>query len=199
MTTFWQEHQVGGPYSTYDESLGALKERVDQYPDLLKLMPVRFPGLRILDFGCGPGHDTILFLNHGAAHVFFADVSWQALQTTNDRLVMHGLRDQATALFADDDLPNVHHIHCAGVLHHMHDPLGALGRLRQVSNSLRVMVYDGEKSEHSQSLVPITEWWTHKEFLALAKEAGWAGEWVGSYPCSSQWRPNCWAACYSLT
>ena len=200
-TEFWQENQVGGPYATVEESERALQERIEKFPTLWDLMPVEYPGQTILDFGCGPGHDTILFLLYKAKHVFYADISWQALKTTTDRLEMHGLKD-ASALFADDDvLPKVDHIHCAGVLHHMHDPLDALIRMKKAlktEGNARMMVYDGEMSERTQSAVPITEWWTHGEFLALASEAGWKGKYTGSYACSAEWRPNCFAACYLL-
>lgn len=200
-TDFWQEHQVGGPYEGPYESEQALAQRAAMFPGLEKLMPTRYPGKTVLDFGCGPGHDTILFLRNGASHVYYADVSWQALKTTSERLVFHGL-SETTALFADDDpLPSVEHVHCAGVLHHMHDPLAALMRLRcclMPDGHACVMVYDGEMSQHTQSSVPITEWWTHSEFLALAQEAGWRGKYTGSYECSADWRPECWAACYRL-
>ena len=198
-TDFWQEHQVGGPYETLTESFEALVERELLYPELAELMPTKFPGKRILDFGCGPGHDTILFLNHEAEHVYYADVSWQALDTTAKRLNMHGWNGSASPLFADDDLPAVDHAHCAGVLHHMHDPLGALQRIRDVSPTLNVMIYDGDRSLHTQSLVPITEWWTEKEFKRLAAHGGWKAEYKGSYECSAAWRPSCYAACYWLT
>jgi len=200
-TAFWQEHQVGGPYSSLEESEQALDDRLLRYPTLLDLMPVSFPGQTVLDYGCGPGHDTLLFLRSGARKVYFADVSWQALQTTNDRLQMHGLRARAFPVILPDDLPTVEHIHCAGVLHHISDPIGALTAMREAleNGEARVMVYDGDSSTHSQSEVPITEWWTRKEFLALAKEAGFKGKYLGSYECSSEWRPNCQAACYSLT
>jgi SAM-dependent methyltransferase len=202
-TQFWQENQVGGPYFTVEESEAALIYREHLYPDLHDLMPVRFPGHTILDYGCGPGHDTLLFLLHGAYHVYFADISWLALQITSDRLGLHHLRDQATGLLADDgDLPEVDHVHCAGVLHHVVDPIGALKRMRgalKPKGEARVMVYDGELSPHSQSEVPITEWWTHDEFIAIAKEGGFEAEWLGSYPCPAEWRPDCYAACYRLT
>ena len=198
VTAFWQEHQVGGPYASLEESTNALRERNAKFPTLLELMPVNFPGKRILDYGCGPGHDTLLFLENGAKHVYFADISWQALKTTSERLEMHGLRDLSTALFSDDKLPLVDHIHCAGVLHHVHDPVHALYRMRRAGRDANVMVYDGEQSDHSESEVPITEWWTHAQFLSLASEAGWRGKYLGSYPCSAEWRPNCNAACYRL-
>lgn len=198
-TDFWQEHQVGGPYETLADSLKALEDRELLYPYLYELMPVSFPGKTILDYGCGPGHDTILFLRNKAKKVYFADVSWQALQTTNDRLKMHDLRERAYPILLPDFLPKVDHIHCAGVLHHCEDPLGILKQFRLLGADVSIMVYDGEISEISQSAVPITEWWNRKEFKALALAAGFNVEYVGSYPCSAEWRPNCYAACYSLT
>ena len=202
MTTFWQEHQVGGPYTTEEESKQALKDRLALYPHLLELMPVFFPEETVLDYGCGPGHDSLLFLEVGKVeHLYFADISWQALKTTSDRLEMHGWRSRATALFADDALPKVDHVHCAGVLHHVHDPILTLIRLRICLNeggNANVMVYDGDASTPSQSEVPITEWWTRKEFLEIASEAGFEGRYLGSYPCSAEWRPDCYAACYEL-
>lgn len=202
MTTFWQENQVGGPYANVEESERALKDRNARFDGLLDLMPVEYEGQTVLDYGCGPGHDTILFLRYRAAHVYYADISWKALKITTERLEMHGLSANATALFADDDqMPLVDHVHCAGVLHHVHDPMSVLLKLRRAlkpEGHASVMVYDGEMSTNSQSDVPITEWWTHKEFLGLAAEAGFRGKYLGSYACSSEWRPDCYAACYRL-
>lgn len=201
MTAFWQQYQVGGPYDNPYDSEQALDAREALYPDLYEFMPVDYPGQSILDYGCGPGHDTILFLRNHARKVYFADISWQALQTTSDRLQMHDLRKRASPILLPEALPFVDHIHCAGVLHHVAEPLEILGDFRRAlsSGEARVMVYDGELSEHSQSNVPITKWWTHKQFALLARKAGFRTEYVGSYPCSSEWRPNCYAACYSLT
>ena len=198
-TDFWQENQVAEAPRSYEESVNQLLARSEQFPLLKELMPVAFPGKLVLDFGCGPGHDTIQFLNHGATHVYYADISWKALAITSERLKLHGLRSLASPLFADDELPVVDHVHCAGVLHHMHDPIGALLRLRRISPSARVMVYDGKKSTHSDSLVPITEWWTPKEFVKMCHKVGWEAVYQGSYPCASEWRPNCWAACFALS
>ena len=62
----------------------------------------------------------------------------------------------------------------------------------------RVMIYDGDRSKHTNSKVPITIWWTEKEFTYLAFMAGFGADYVGSYECSAPWRPDCFAACYSL-
>jgi SAM-dependent methyltransferase len=192
---------VGGPYMTIEESEAALERREELCPGVYYLMPVDLPGKTVLDFGCGPGHDTLLFLKNGAERVFYADASALALATTERRLHLYGFEERAEWLFADRQLPTVDYIHCAGVLHHMENPLQALRRLRNAlrpGGEARVMIYDGERSTRSQSDVPVTEWWTHDEFIDMADAAGWDADYVGSYPCSAEWRPDCWAACYRL-
>lgn len=197
MTAYWEEHQVGGPYADINGSRQALAARQELFPKLLQLMPVdRYWDKTVLDYGCGPGHDTLLFSYNGAA-VFFTDSSPLALQITNQRLSMHDLY----AVEVDPhDLPEVAHVHCAGVLHHTEQPLEILRELREVcGEDANIMVYDGDLSFHSQSEVPITRWWTHTEFQALCRSAGFKAEYLDSYECSAPWRPDCYAACYHLT
>lgn len=194
---FWAEHQVGGPYHTLQESEAALYQRHALYPTLLELMPVQFPGQKVLDYGCGPGHDTIMFCQHGA-HVFYYDLSPLAERIVGERLRMHGLK---AISFNTTDAP-VDHIHCAGVLHHTEDPdliLESFRRWLRPGGDISVMVYDGDRSQHTQSQVPITRWWTEPEFAQLCATAGLIAEYVGGYDCSAEWRPNCMAACYRLT
>jgi SAM-dependent methyltransferase len=200
-TEFWAKNQVGGPYENLKESQKALLERQRLYPALLDLMPVVHPGKTILDYGCGPGHDTLLFCLNGAGHVFYYDISPLALEILDMRLELHAVADYAspTDMFW---LPPVDHIHCAGVLHHMEDPMQALRLFRRAlkpDGEVRVMIYDGDRSRHTQSKVPITNWWTAEEFGAMALTAGFSEEWMGSYECSAPWRPGCYAACYRLT
>lgn len=200
-TAFWTENQVGGPYETLVASLDALMEREMIYPKLYELMPVIFPGQTVLDYGCGPGHDTILFAEHGAGHVFYYDVSPLALEIVDARLELHGLADRASPV-ERGHIPHVDHVHCAGVLHHTEDPLGCLKDMRSAlkpKGEARVMIYDGDLSKHSTSKVPITIWWTEQEFIYLCYMAGFQAEKMGFYECSAPWRPNCFAACYRLT
>ncbi len=200
-TTFWATHQVGGPYVTLEESNQALDDRLAQYPTLYDLMPVEFPDQTVLDYGCGPGHDTILFCENGAGHVFYYDVSPLALDIVDARLDMHGLADHASAVTERHYIPKVDHVHCAGVLHHMDDPLGGLKDMRaalKYSGEGRVMIYDGDLSEKTNSDVPVTLWWTEDAFVRLCHMAGFKAEKVGVYECSARWRPNCFAACYVL-
>jgi ubiquinone/menaquinone biosynthesis C-methylase UbiE len=203
---FWAEHQVGGPYETLEESEQALAARRALYPALELLMPTDFPGKKVLDYGCGPGHDTVQFLQNGAKLVYYADASPLALATTGRRLALHGYdEDRAVPLLVRDGeqpkLPTADHVHCAGVLHHVTHPEKVLLALRRAINSdgdMRLMVYSGDTSPHTQSAVPITHWWTFDEVFGLAEDAGLDGMYVGSYPCSAPWRPDCDADCYWL-
>ena len=200
-TEFWYENQVGGPYANLDDSQAALLERIQMYPTLLDLMPVIHPGKTVLDYGCGPGHDTLLFCLNGAGHVFYYDVSPLALEYTDARLDMHGLADRASPV-ERPWIPMVDHIHCAGVLHHTADPMSILKdfhRLLRPEGELRVMIYDGDRSTHTKSKVPITKWWRETEFKHMAYIAGFDTDYMGSYECSAPWRPNCFAACYRMT
>ena len=157
-------------------------------------------GKTVLDYGCGPGHDTLLFCLNGAGHVFYYDVSPLALEIVDARLEMHEVENLASPV-TRDHLPQVDYAHCAGVLHHTEDPLGILKDLRaslKPGGEARVMIYDGDRSRHSESKVPITLWWTEHEFVYLAFMAGFGADYLGSYECSAPWRPDCFAACYSL-
>ena len=198
--SFWAANQVGGPYYTMEESWTALRERQLLYPTLLNLMPIEHPGKIVLDYGCGPGHDTILLCQNGATDVYYYDFSPLALKITTDRLRIHGLSYRAMVF--EERLAPVDHIHCAGVLHHTEDPEAILLGFRRwikPDGEARVMIYDGDRSATTQSLVPITLWWTEKQFTEMSNTAGFDAEYMGGYDCSAPWRPDCVAACYRLT
>lgn len=199
---FWTDNQVGGPYATLEESQAALDERLLTYPSLPELMPVDFPGQTVLDYGCGPGHDTILLCQNDAGHVFFYDISPLALGIVDARLGMHGLADRASPVETLHEAPSVDHIHCAGVLHHTENPdaiLRGFWHCLKPGGEARIMIYDGDRSTVSQSNVPITLWWTEAQFTELCADAGFHTEYVGGYDCSAPWRQDCVAACYRLT
>lgn len=199
-TDFWSANQVGGPYDTLEKSRKGLAARAALFPALEQLMPTAFSGVTVLDYGCGPGHDTIQFAEN-RNFVFYTDVSPLAIRYTLERIKAHNLQRQ-TAYIKPFQFVDVDYIHCAGVLHHIEEPLPVLQhfrRLLHVSGAARVMIYDGDRSQHSQSKVPVTYWWGEAEFTLLAEEAGFDVEYLGSYECSAVWRPNCYAACYRLT
>jgi SAM-dependent methyltransferase len=59
-------------------------------------MPVSQVGKTVFDYGCGPGHDTLLFCLNGAGHVFYYDISPLALEIVDMRLDLHGVADHAS-------------------------------------------------------------------------------------------------------
>lgn len=214
----WEQHQVArfGEGITERESLEALNARNALYPGLLELMPLAgFAGQTVLDFGCGPGHDTIGFLLNGAERVYALDVSSQGLASLRHRLAAHRFEERCVILDEREQprLPTVDHVHAAGVIHHLADPIAALRRLASAlrpSAEIRMMVYDRdselvrrlggpEQFEGSvDGAAPIAKCWTRREVGALASHAGLRAFFVGSYRVPGEIVGPGLSACYSL-
>jgi SAM-dependent methyltransferase len=177
----------------------------------------------VLDYGCGPGHDTIGFLLNGAEHVYAVDFSSKALQMLAIRLRAHDLENRCTAILIDPREnwipPLVDHIMLAGVLHHCFDPIGLLARLKlglstrfYPSPEIRMMVYNSDSWYYQQRChgdpeefrrqadagAPIAKAWTHDEVSQMAAEAGLRSEHVGSYRVVGEPEGPGLSACYSL-
>lgn len=214
---YWQTHQVADfPADVSPEaSLQALKSRNAVYPGLLELMPVEgFDGKTVLDFGCGPGHDTIGFLLNGAEHVFAVDCSEQGLDSLRARLRAHGFTRCSTYLGNDGWRHlRVDHVHAAGVIHHLADPVRTLYRLRQVLKKgaeIRMMVYDAasefvkdcggpaEFEKIADKQAPIAKAWTRDEVWAISHLAGLKADYLGGYRVPGETSGPGLSACYSL-
>jgi SAM-dependent methyltransferase len=202
-----------------EQSFAALERRNRMYPGLDDLMPVdRCRGLDILDFGCGPGHDTIGFLDNGAAHVYAADISWYGLSMLRARLEAHGWLDRATLMLVGDGdwrPPRVDHVNAAGVIHHVSDPVRTLKRLSGAltrKGEIRMMVYSadswfyrvlcGSDAETfrmaSDAGAPISHAWTRDDVEAIANQAGLSSGYVGSYRTSGETEGPGLMSCWSL-
>jgi ubiquinone/menaquinone biosynthesis C-methylase UbiE len=216
---FWNRHQVAefAEDVTEQESLRVLNWRNNLYPGLLDLMPVAgFEGKTVLDFGCGPGHDTIGFLLNGVKHVYALDSSQKGLKALRARLKAHGLSN--CSVLPGSELPYVplvDHIHCAGVLHHLADPSAALRMLARALRpeaEIRMMVYSSE-SEFFQVQcggsaelfartvdhgAPIVRAWSRVEVADLAAKAGLVTVYRGSYRIPDETTGPGLSACYSL-
>ncbi len=199
---------------TAAQSRRAMERRNAIYPGLLDLMPTDLPGATILDFGCGPGHDTIGFLLNGAEHVFAADTSWQGLTSIWYRLCAHGFEDRCTLIRVGQSprqLPIVEHVHCAGVLHHVVEPVETLAVLADAlddGGEIRLMVYAAE-SEYvrnaggpdafeliADGAAPIARAWTRQEVKDIAQAAGLYATYLGGYLCGESDGPGlggCWS------
>jgi ubiquinone/menaquinone biosynthesis C-methylase UbiE len=128
--------------------------RSEQYFDYLEHMPVKGQdGKVVLDYGCGPGHDLVGFVEYSRpSRLIGMDVSAASLREAGDRLALHGgqpelvrISESTTRLPLPD--ASVDYVHCSGVLHHVPDPVGVLKELRRVlrpDGRGRLMVYNYE-------------------------------------------------------
>ena len=198
---FWARYQVEDfDTITEDESVALLEERDRLYPGAVTLMPLNHQGV-ILDFGCGPGSDTIGFLLNGAEHVYAADISPKALRMTCSRLAAHGMEQWCTPILIENEKwlpPEVDHIHAAGVLHPCAAPTATLRRLAtglRDGAEIRLMVYSSESAFYqlvcdgnpatfrlrADEDAPIANAWTIAEVQQIASNAGLCASHVGSY------------------
>lgn len=151
---YWTDHNVTlhKVFSSRDESLEYFHWRCDQYPGYLSLMPVAgFDNLEILDYGCGPGHDLVGFIEYSKPRrIVGADVSSASLAEAAKRLKLHGSEIPLVQLsLIEESLPfdnnSFDYIHSSGVLHHVPDLGAVLSEFRRIlkpGGRVRVMVYN---------------------------------------------------------
>ena len=151
---YWTEHNVTShhEFATPLESLDYFQWRNDQYFNYIELMPVSgFDGQRVMDYGCGPGHDLVgCGIFSKCRRLVGADVSSSSVRESRARMTLHGIAAEVMLLEADTPaLPfedgAFDHVHSSGVLHHTPDPVGILGELRRVlrpGGTANVMVYN---------------------------------------------------------
>ena len=153
---FWSGFNVTGHrrFRDREESLRYFWWRSEQYFDYLEHMPVEGQdGKVVLDYGCGPGHDLVGFVEYSKpARLIGMDVSAASLGEAGERLALHGAQpelcriSESTTLLPLPDA-SVDYLHCSGVLHHVPDPVGVLKELRRVlrpDGRGRIMVYNYE-------------------------------------------------------
>ncbi|MCK9596720.1 class I SAM-dependent methyltransferase [Candidatus Pacearchaeota archaeon] len=137
---YWNKHLIYDKYFTsIKESDDYLAWRSAQYPMAMKMLElenVDYAGKKILDYGCGPGHDVIEFLKAGADFVVGCDVSKKALDITNERVKLYGYEDKVALILNTNQNSNIgdfsgefDHVHCGGVLHHVNKPVEILNYL----------------------------------------------------------------------
>ena len=153
VSEYWNHHNVTHhrSFATADESLENFHWRNSQYANYLALMPVSgFDGCRVLDYGCGPGHDLVGFgVYSKPAKLAGADVSASSIREARTRLALHGIKAELHRIEPGEQLPfddaAFDHVHSSGVLHHVEDPIATLSELKRVlrrGGSMNVMVYN---------------------------------------------------------
>jgi SAM-dependent methyltransferase len=149
---FWSGHTVKSDgFRSAWESARYLEWRFSEYPLFRQFMGLwgDHAGEVVLDYGCGPGNDTVgLTLYSGADLVIGADVSPTALGISKQRLERHRvdparvrlllLSESNPAIPLEDE--SVDYVHSAGVIHHTSSPRDV------VSELYRVLKHDGRAS-----------------------------------------------------
>ena len=154
-TDYWTRHNVTNhlKFSSKQQSLDYLDWRNTQYLDYEKLMPCLGQDSKvILDYGCGPGHDLVGFLEFSKPKsVYAADISTTSLEESKQRLAFHKsdivefilLKNGQKELPFKDDFFD--YIHCSGVLHHtpnIEEILREFYRILKPRGVVRIMVYN---------------------------------------------------------
>ena len=149
---YWTQHNVTShhEFASATESIEYFHWRNAQYPNYIALMPVTgCDDRRVLDFGCGPGHDLVGFgVYSRCARLAGVDVSASSVREAQTRLALHDIHAELRCVAANAPLPfedaSFDHVHSSGVLHHVEDPIATLRELKRVlkpGGSMHVMVY----------------------------------------------------------
>lgn len=144
------------PFASAEESAAYIEWRAGVYPLFAQYMdmPGKHSGEVVLDYGCGPGNDTVHFLiGSEARKVIGIDVSEKALGLADRRIRLHDVDPQRFELLRSSDagseIPlddeSVDYVHCLGVIHHTTHPgvvLRELYRVLRRGGRGSIMVYN---------------------------------------------------------
>lgn len=155
---YWNEHNVtySHRFTSREGSLDYLNWRNGQYLFYDQLMPCSgFDNKTVLEYGCGPGHDVVGFIECSKPKkVFAADVAPHSLALAKERAAFHPAADLVEYVRIDENnvkLPmednSVDYIHSSGVLHHIIDIKPILHEFQRVlkpDGQIRIMIYNYE-------------------------------------------------------
>ena len=150
---YWGQHTVNDrPFTTAKESEVYNKWLYEYYPMSRELLMLDrdYKGQVVLDYGCGPGNDTVEFASRGAV-VLAVDISQKALDLAKQRAKACGLLNRVVFQKIGPDGKvrardcSVNHANCNGVLHHIPDPrsqIDEMYRLLCPGRFATLMVYN---------------------------------------------------------
>jgi ubiquinone/menaquinone biosynthesis C-methylase UbiE len=156
-TEHWTDHNVTfhKDFKTKEASLNFINWRNSIYLFYDQLMPCSgFDGQIIVDYGCGPGHDTVGFVEYSKPKkVYAVDISTSSLGESKERMKLHTndtnlvefvlIKDGSANLPIEDG--SVDYVHSSGVLHHTPNEteiLKDLYRILKKGGKARIMMYN---------------------------------------------------------
>lgn len=107
------------------------------------------PAATVLDVGCGPGRNSVLFVKQGgAARVVGVDLAEEMLQMARHLAEVHGVADRCQFIradFMDLDLSGQRFDYSAalGVMDYIRDPVPMLSRMRQLTRRQVLATFPG--------------------------------------------------------
>jgi len=200
---YWTAHNVTGhcDFKTREESLSYMRWRFDQYSNYEELMPCKgFDDKVILDYGCGPGHDVIGFVEYSKPKKVIAmDVSSSSLEETRKRISLHNATEftEVTLIKEKEKLPlednSIDYIHSSGVLHHtpnMPEILAEFRRILKPNGIIRIMIYNYD-SIWTHLYVPYILQIKQKLYKDLSLKDAFKRSTDGAFcPISNNYTPN---------
>lgn len=152
-TEYWSKHMVEtSRFKTQEEAIHHFRWRSEQYIDYLNYMPVSGQdGKIVLDYGCGPGHDTVGFSAYSNPEkIISMDISAPAIEIAKNNVGL--FRDDVEFHLINENnnkipLPDksVDYIHCSGVLMCTTDLdtiLSEFHRVLKDDGEMAIMVYN---------------------------------------------------------
>ncbi|MGP1580723.1 MAG: class I SAM-dependent methyltransferase [Wolinella sp.] len=147
---YWDAHMVvREDFLTAKESWDYFEYQSALDTDYRKFIPIEgLDGLRVLDYGCGPGNELVgILMKSNPARIIGADIASSALERAKKRLALHGKSAEFIWIDEHDNkipLPDesVDYINCPGVL------MNALDLETILSEFNRVLVRGGGGSYH---------------------------------------------------
>lgn len=146
------------------------------------------PGAAVLDVGCGPGRNSVLFAEAaGAARVLGVDLAEEMLQMARALADQHGVADRCSFLqgdFMELDLADQRFDYSValGVMDYIADPVPMLAKMRQLTRKEALATFPG-LAPVRMSLRTVryalrgcrVHWFRKSKIRRMFAEAGFAG------------------------
>jgi SAM-dependent methyltransferase len=151
----------------------------------------------VLDYGCGLGVEALQYARNDNS-VWVADIVRENVELAARVLSLYGYPAAGMTLMPEtpivyfplphmpaNRLPeDVDVIHCAGVLHHIRDPLSTVERFAQILNGrgeLRLMVYSDEGWRIATGTPPPMDVTDHPSRMSFVRYFDEVGDWADWY------------------